>query len=73
MGIQLKLLNIRYVDNIYLKNLNGEIVEKLTGEETKQEVTQKVKEKIDKFTKKKATLKKLNDEKVVIQKVEKEN
>ena len=31
------------------------------------------KEKIDKFTKKKATLKKLNDEKVVIQKVEKEN
>ncbi|MFR1441927.1 MAG: hypothetical protein ACLURX_05235 [Clostridia bacterium] len=60
-------------NNIYLKNLNGEIVEKLTGEETKQEVTQKVKEKIDKFTKKKATLKKLNDEKVVIQKVEKEN
>lgn len=60
-------------NNIYLKNLNGEIVEKLIGEETKQEVTQKVKEKIDKFTKKKATLKKLNDEKVVIQKVEKEN
>ena len=36
-------------------------------------VIQRVKEKIDKFTKKKATLKKLNDEKVVIQKVEKEN
>ena len=41
---------------------------------TSSEVYSKVEqEKIDKFTKKKATLKKLNDEKVVIQKVEKEN
>lgn len=59
--------------NIYLKNLKGETIEKISNEDTKQEITQKVKNNIDKFTKKKVNLKKENDVKVIIEKVEKEN
>ena len=59
-------------DKVLIKNLNEEIIYELTEEEaTDGNVTKIVKENIDKFTKKKVTLQKEN-ENIIIKKVEKE-